>query len=155
VRRTALAAVLAAAFAAVSVAVAGTFSATTANTSTLSSQTVFPPLNTSAPTLADPVGVWISGVTVLTANVGTWAKSSTGTNSFSVQFQRCSGGTCSNDGSPITATDLGGGVLGALYTVAAGDIGSGVTVRVVVTGTNSVASPTASETATSNTVTSG
>ena len=78
-----------------------------------------PPINTVKPTIA---GAAQQGAT-LTASNGTWT--GTGTITFTYRWQRCSpAGTCTDVGTAQT------------YTVAAGDVGA--TLRVIVTGTNTV-----------------
>jgi hypothetical protein len=92
-----------------------------------------PPINTVKPTIS---GAAQQGAT-LTAASGTWT--GTGTITFTDRWQRCSpGGTC---------TDVG---TGQTYTVAAADVGA--TLRVIVTGTNTVGSADATSAPTATVV---
>ena len=103
---------------------AGTASGTSAATAVV-------PAPAAAPTVT--TGPSISGTTTvgqqLTANAGTW----TGSPSFAYQWQQC-------DGSGGSCVDISG-ALGTTYTLASGD--QGHTIRVKVTATNGVGSVTA------------
>jgi hypothetical protein len=92
-----------------------------------------PPINTVKPTIS---GAAQQGAT-LTASNGTWT--GTGTIAFTYRWQRCSpAGTCTDVGTAQT------------YTVAAADVGA--TVRVIVTGANTVGSANATSASTATVV---
>jgi uncharacterized repeat protein (TIGR01451 family) len=107
----------------------GNASATSAQTAVVAS----PPLNTVAPTIS---GTAQQGQT-LTANVGTWAGTPTPT--YTYQWRRC-------DTSGNNCLDIAG-ETGSTYLSAGADVG--MTLRVVVTGTNSAGSASATSAATS------
>ena len=92
-----------------------------------------PPINTVKPTIS---GAAQQGAT-LTASNGTWT--GTGTITFTYRWQRCSpAGTCTDVGTAQT------------YTVVAGDVGA--TLRVIVTGANTVGSADATSVPTATVV---
>jgi len=110
------------------------FTQTQTNAATMQTQAVFPPLNTSAPTAT----VTVPGVT-LTGAIGTWTTVNVATSTYTMQWQRCSGGACADSGGSLTldASNL----LGTLtYTITGADAGS--TLRLKVTGVDSsIAAP--------------
>lgn len=110
-----------------------TFSASKANSATASTQAVFPPLNSAAPGIAKTLGGAVTSLTAglsVTATPGTWATNHPLETTYAYQWQRCSGGSCS---------DLAGATT-PVYLVVAGDVGA--TLRVVVTATDANASVT-------------
>jgi hypothetical protein len=115
---------------------AGTFSATRANTASVSTQTVFPALNT-----AVPVVTVTGGGLTRTATLGTWITPNVATTSYELRWERCTGvGVCSDIGEATTGiTSL---ATTTVHVVVGAD--AGTTMRVKVIGTNSAAAPVAS-----------
>lgn len=137
-RRVVLAAAAAAALAVVagSGTFAGTFSTTKSNSASLSSQSVFPPINTAVPT----VTVTAAGLT-RTATLGSWATPSALTTSYTVRWERCTAVNVCTDINEVTSglTSL---LSTVVHTIVPAD--SGNTLRVKVIGTNTAASPVSS-----------
>lgn len=135
----------------VSTSVQGTvagYSQSRANSATLSTQAVLPPVNTAVPTITTAGGGALTSVptvpgTVIQGRVGSWA--AVHAPAFTVTWQRLSGGTWTDSGSPLTAVDLGGGVIGALFTIGVGDPGTPLRIKVV--ATDALAAPTSATTA--------
>jgi hypothetical protein len=89
-----------------------------------------------------------AGGTVVQGRVGTWA--TVNTPSYAVTWQRFSGGNWSDVQGPTSAVDLGGGILGDLFTIPLVDPGTPIRIKVV--ATDPFASPTGSTTAFSDQV---
>jgi hypothetical protein len=148
VRRLGLGAVAAAAVASGVLALPSTFASFTqsqVNSVPLHTQTVFPPLNTVAPSIRNAVGGTLlslpaSGLSVQ-GRVGTWDTAHSGSTTYTIQWQRCTSGTCSDVGSPVAAGDLGAGVIGALYVIAPADAGSTLRIQVVATDNDASVTP--------------
>lgn len=113
----------------VAVSVPVTFSAfteTQVNAATIATQTVFPPLNTSLPTVTSAT---VAGVTTLTGARGEWTTVNGGTSTYTLQWQRCSGDTCVDVGDPLTL-DLNNLTATLVHTVTAADSGSSLQLKV-------------------------
>jgi len=111
---------------------AGSASATSAATTIVQAAAASPPVNTSPPTIT---GTPQDGQT-LSASTGSW--SGTQPITYGYQWQRCDSGGANC--APIT------GATGPTYTATSADVGR--TLRVVVTGTNSAGSASATSAAT-------
>jgi hypothetical protein len=114
------------------VASPGTYSAftvTRANTTPVTTQATFPPLNSAVPTVSS---VTVLGVTTLTGHLGSWAITNAATTTYTLQWQRCTAGACSDVGAASVVSSL----LGTLdHIVIGADAGS--TLRLKVTATDS------------------
>lgn len=105
------------------------FSETRANSATWQAQSTFPPLNTAVPTVSSST---VLSVTTLTGSVGSWAVTNAGTTTWTLQWQRCTTGTCTDIDPPSVVSSL----LGTLdHIVTGADAGS--TLRLKVTGSDS------------------
>lgn len=136
---SAIAVVAVAAIVAGGATLAGTFSDTLSEASSLSSQPVFPPINTAVPTIT----VTGAGLT-RTASLGSWATPSSLTTSYQVRWERCTATNVCSDIGEVTSglTSL---LSTVVHTIVPAD--SGKTLRVKVIGTNSSASPVSSTSA--------
>lgn len=105
------------------------FSETKANSATWQAQSTFPPLNTAVPAVSSST---VLSITTLTGSVGSWAVTNAPTTTWTLQWQRCSAGTCTDVGAPSVVSSL----LGTLdHVVSGADAGS--TLRLKVTGADS------------------
>jgi hypothetical protein len=108
------------------------FSTSVSNSGSLTSVALFAPSNATLPSISGTLGIGLT----LTADHGTW-NNNDNTISYGYQWQRCSGGTCSNISAATAVT----------YVPTVSDVGSSL--QVVVTATNGGGSGSATSNATS------
>jgi len=114
------------------------FTDTKTNTATVSTQTVFPPLNTALPATTPVVVATVT--TGYLGTIGTWTTRTT-TTTYVLQWQRCddtSGNGCVDVGSSLSIAFVDLLTSSLLHSIVAGD--SGKVLRLKVTGTDSAIS---------------
>lgn len=110
------------------------YSTSIVNTAPVTTQAVFPPLNTTLPTIGLTLGGAVTSLTAgvsLTATTGTWSTAHVASTTYAVQWQRCAGSSCA---------DIAGATA-LVRLVTADDEGSKLRVKVTATDSDTSVTP--------------